>query len=187
MPIHYTYSHQSDTALLKWGNGVSVPKPSVTNRTMKVVNGFFDGVTRHGSGNCLYSAYSVDQTGGDSGGPVVDLSVGGRAVAVVSYSDKSTCEAAGAYALANASFQIIIQDLFGGPAGNRFVDWRSDPAGLSDFVGSIWNPSPSFGNIDEGLFGGTVYVAPGNYTVTDGVLDSRCTIVAPFGPVTLTH
>ncbi|MCK6476640.1 MAG: hypothetical protein L6Q35_07390 [Phycisphaerales bacterium] len=171
-------------ALVKWGNGATQPIASPLNLTLKHVGGFFELPVQVGTGNRMYSNYDVDQTGGDSGGPVIS-SLHNAAVSVISHSAPDHCRDGRAYSFWNFAFKNLVEECYGGPSLALFLD-ASRSAG-TDGHGTIWNPSPDFSYIQQGLANRTIYLAPGTYRPAGGRLDVPCVVVAPFGPATLTR
>lgn len=170
------------TPLRKWGCGVTIPETSTLNRTMKRADGSLDEFQTRDNGS--YAIYDIDSTGGDSGGPLIDQTLG-VAIAVNSFTSISSCNNSGAFAFSDPDFRALVEAGIGQPSA-RFVD-ASRPGTLPGGAATIWNPQPAFNRIDESTpAGGIIYVAPGTYSVGDGLLDRPVTITAPFGGVTLT-
>ncbi|MCG3121795.1 MAG: hypothetical protein GIKADHBN_00166 [Phycisphaerales bacterium] len=169
-------------AFVKWGNGATRPIASPLNLTLKHVGGFFESPVQVGTGNRMYSSYDVDQTRGDGGGPVIS-SLHNAAFSVVSHGTPDSCNDGRAYSFFNFALKNLVEECYGGPSRALFLD-SSRPVG-TDGHGTIWNPSPDFSYIQQGLEDRTIHLAPGTYRPKGGRIDVPCVIVAPFGPATL--
>jgi len=187
MPI-YRYSLlgfvPQQNGFRKWGCGVMVPANNVFSMTMKRVDGVL--LTSSNLDGGWYWGYQQDQTGGDSGGPIISTTLG-AAIGVMSFSDSNGCTA-GSFSFSDSDFSGLIESAVQADT-TKFVDHANSTRPSNTSVdGSIWNPSLLFSDAYRFVPPtGRILISPGTYAVGGGDLTRPCTIVAPLGSVTLTR